>query len=79
MSTEESKFHQETGYNQRELTRQFILTFSRKFPHINIQAVPMEKIQEFLEQEYIVECTHEKKMDFLQDYLISQGLCEVTE
>jgi hypothetical protein len=42
-----------------------------------VQAIPQRTITEFLHQPHVVEAGTEKKMDLLQDYIISQDLCEV--
>jgi len=78
MDTPEQIFFQQNGYNQGEVIRQFILEFARQYPYINVQGVPQQTIKEFLYQPHVVKAGTEKKMDLLQDYLVSQGLCEVT-
>ena len=78
MDTPEQIFFQQNGYNQGEVIRQFILEFAQKYPYINVQGVPQQTIKEFLYQRHVVKAGTEKKMDLLQDYLVSQGLCEVT-
>jgi hypothetical protein len=78
MDTPEQIFFQQNGYNQGEVIRQFILEFAQKYPYINVQGVPQQTIKEFLYQPHVVKAGTEKKMDLLQDYLVSQGLCEVT-
>lgn len=78
MDTPEQIFFQQNGYNQGEVIRQFILEFAQKYPYINVQGVPQQTIKEFLYQPHVVNSGTEKKMDLLQDYLVSQGLCEVT-
>jgi len=71
-------FFEQNGYNRDEVIRQFILQFANKYPHIDVHGVKQSIITEFLHQPHVVEAGTEKKMDLLQDYLISQGLCEVT-
>ena len=71
-------FYEQNGYNQDEVIRQFILEFARQYPYINVQSVPFDTIKEFLYQPYVVKSGTVQKMDLLQDYLVSQGLCEVT-
>lgn len=78
MDTKEEIFYDQNGYNQGEVIRQFILEFARQYPYIDVQGVPTDVIKEFLYQPHVVNSGTEKKMDLLQDYLVSQGLCEVT-
>lgn len=78
MDTKEEIFYGQNGYNQGEVIRQFILAFARQYPYIDVQGVPAETIKEFLYQPHVVQAGTERKMDLLQDYLVSQGLCEVT-
>jgi len=70
-------FYEQNGYNRDEVIRQFIISFANKYPHINVQVIPQRTITEFLHQPHVVEAGTEKKMDLLQDYIISQDLCEV--
>ena len=78
MDTPEQIFFQQNGYNQDAVIREFINDFANKYPYINVQGVPQQTIKEFLYQPHVVNSGTEKKMDLLQDYLVSQGLCEVT-
>lgn len=78
MDTKEEIFYDQNGYNQGEVIRQFILEFARQYPYIDVHGVPTDVIKEFLYQPHVVNSGTEKKMDLLQDYLVSQGLCEVT-
>lgn len=71
-------FYEQNGYNQDEVIRQFILDFASKYPYINVHAVPFQTIKDFLYEPYVVKSGTDKKMDLLQDYLVSQGLCEVS-
>jgi len=78
MDTPEQIFFKQNGYNQEAVIREFINDFAIKYPYINVRAVPLETIKEFLYQPYVIKAGTEKKMDLLQDYLVSQDLCEVT-
>lgn len=78
MDTPEQIFFKQNGYNQYVVIRKFINDFASEYPYINVRAVPLETIKDFLYQPYVVKAGTAKKMDLLQDYLVSQGLCEVT-
>lgn len=78
MDTKERIFYDQNGYNQMAVIRQFINDFAIEYPYIDVRSVPTETIKEFLYQPHVVQAGTEKKMDLLQDYLVSQGLCEVT-
>ena len=78
MDTPEQIFFKQNGYNQEAVIREFINDFAIKYPYINVKAVPLETIKEFLYQPHVIKAGTEKKMDLLQDYLVSQDLCEVT-
>jgi len=78
MDTPEQIFFKQNGYNQEAVIREFINDFAIKYPYINVRAVPLETIKEFLYQPHVIKAGTEKKMDLLQDYLVSQDLCEVT-
>lgn len=78
MDTLEEIFYEQNGYNQMAVIREFINDFANKYPYINVHGVPQQTIKEFLYQTHVVNSGTEKKMDLLQDYLVSQGLCEVT-
>ena len=78
MESEDQIFFEQNGYNQQSVIRHFIIEFAQKYPYINVQGVPQQTIKEFLYQPHVVKAGTEKKMDLLQDYLVSQGLCEVT-
>ena len=47
--------------------------------HIHIYQIEDEVIAELLGRDYIQKLTFEMRMDCLYDYLLSQGLCDVTE
>ena len=78
MESENEIFFEHHGYNRDETIRQFIIEFSHKYPYINVHGVPFETIKDFLHNSHVINSGTAKKMDLLQDYLISQGLCEVT-
>jgi len=78
MDTPEQIFYQQNGYNQDAVIREFINDFANKYPYIDVRAVSKETIKDFLYQPYVVKAGTAMKMDLLQDYLVSQGLCEVT-
>ncbi len=78
MDTPEQTFFKENGYNQDAVIREFINNFASEYPYINVRAVPLETIKEFLHLPSVVKAGTAKKMDLLQDYLVSQDLCEVT-
>lgn len=78
MQSENEIFFEHHGYNRDEVIRQFIIDFGHKYPYINVQAIPFETVKEFLHQPYVVKVGTEKKMDLLQDYILANGLCEVT-
>jgi hypothetical protein len=47
--------------------------------HIHIYQIEDEVIAELLGRDYVQRLTFEMRMDCLYDYLLSQGLCDVTE
>lgn len=53
--------------------------FSANKSHVHIRQIDDSIIAELLEREYIKKLSFEMQMDCLYDYLISQGLCDVTE
>lgn len=71
------EFFKTNGWNRDEVIRQFTNDFASKYPYINVQGVSPLIIKEFLHQPHVVQAGTEKKMDLLQDYLVSQGLCDV--
>lgn len=70
-------FFEKNGYNRDELIRQFTIAFAEKYPYINVMGVSQLVIKEFLHLPNVVQARTDKKMDLLQDHLISQGLCDV--
>jgi hypothetical protein len=73
------EFFKINGWNRDELIRQFIMDFANKYPHIDVMGVSSLIIKEFLHQPHVVQAGTEKKMDLLQDFLMSRGLCDVQE
>lgn len=53
--------------------------FRDRLPHIHISQIKDEVIAEFLEKESISNLIFTIRMFCLYDYLLSQGLCDVTE
>ncbi len=47
--------------------------------HIHIYQIEDDVIAELLGRDYIQRLSFEMRMDCLYDYLLSQGLCDVTE
>jgi len=72
------EFFEETGYNQEEVIRHFVLDFAQKYPHVNTQSLDLETVREFLHRPYVVMAGAEQKMNLLYDYVLSQGLCEIS-
>lgn len=70
---------EETGINTTETLRQFINEFRSTRPHIHVDQVPVQLIADFVKQNYVVQSNRAKKLDLLEDYLLSQGLCDVSE
>jgi hypothetical protein len=78
MNTQEQIFFNQNGYNQDVVIRQFINDFARKYPYIDVKSVPIEVIKKFVEQPEVVQAGTARKMDLLQDYLVSQDLCHIS-
>ena len=53
--------------------------FEQNYGYVDIKSIPRAAILEYLERGYVVNCTFERKMDLLYDYILSQDLCEVVE
>lgn len=53
--------------------------FAEHLSHMHIDQVEDSVIAELLGRDYIKELRFPRRMDCLYDYLLSQGLCDVTE
>lgn len=53
--------------------------FSDNKSHVRIYQIEDDVIAELLGRDYIKRLSFEMRMDCLYDYLLSQGLCDVTE
>lgn len=53
--------------------------FSDNKSHVHIYQIEDDVIAELLGRDYIKRLSFEMRMDCLYDYLLSQGLCDVTE
>ena len=53
--------------------------FEQNYGYVDIKSIPRAAILEYLERGYVVNCTFERKMDLLYDYILSQNLCDVEE
>ena len=59
--------------------KQILQHFSKHYSYVNIQSIPVKVIDKFLSQKHIHDLSFERQMDYLYDYILSQGLCEVVE
>jgi hypothetical protein len=71
--------YRETGFNPDECLRQFINEFRDTRPHIHIDQVSVQLIRDFVKQDYVVQADRNKKLSLLEDYMLAQGLCDVSE
>ena len=53
--------------------------FRDNYGYIAIFQIEDSKIEVFMLQPYVKDLKFEKQMDLLQDYIVSQGLADVTE
>jgi hypothetical protein len=64
---------------KRKTVRDVIDYFDKEYPYVDLEMLSENSISGFLEQEYIVNLSFERKMDCLYDYILSQDLCGVEE
>jgi hypothetical protein len=64
---------------KRKTVRDVIDYFDKEYPYFDLEMLSENSISGFLEQEYIVNLSFERKMDCLYDYILSQDLCGVEE
>ena len=53
--------------------------FVDNYGHVNLDEISDGAILEFLGRSYIIGSSFEMKMNYLYDYVLSQGLCNVQE
>ena len=53
--------------------------FEQNYSYVDIKSIPRAVVLEYLERGYVINCTFERKMDLLYDYILSQDLTEVVE
>ena len=53
--------------------------FRENRSYIHLEQIGDDVIAELLGRSYVQEASFERRMDFLYDYALSQGLCDVTE